>query len=57
LYFLQFFFFLKAQLTPAQKNAIAAVIMPQKFKQGDRIVSEGDDAASFYIVKEVSLIN
>jgi len=41
------------QLNSTQKNAIAGVLMPQKFVKGQIIVSEGDDATSFYIIKQV----
>lgn len=40
-------------MTEDQKTAICSVILTHKFAPGDNIVNEGDDASSFYIIKEV----
>ena len=37
-----------------QRDAIARVLITQKFAAGDNIVNEGDPASSFYIIKDVS---
>ncbi|KRX03427.1 Protein kinase-like domain [Pseudocohnilembus persalinus] len=39
-------------LTNEQKDAIAAVLIVQKFYKNQIIVTEGDPASSFYIIKE-----
>lgn len=39
-------------ITKKQKDALTAAMTLQKFKKGDNIVSEGDLASSFYIIKE-----
>ncbi|EGR28852.1 protein kinase domain protein [Ichthyophthirius multifiliis] len=39
-------------LTNEQKDAIAAVLIVQKFYKNQVIVTEGDPASSFYIIKE-----
>jgi cGMP-dependent protein kinase len=41
-------------MTDTQKDAIAGVIMTQKFRKGDQIITEGDQASSYYIIKEVA---
>ena len=41
-------------MTSDQKDAIAGVLISQKFTKGQNIVNEGDQADSFYIIKEVS---
>jgi len=40
-------------MTEEQKNAICGVILAHKYAPGDYIVNEGDDASSFYVIKEV----
>ncbi|CAD8190052.1 unnamed protein product [Paramecium octaurelia] len=40
------------QLTREQKDAVAGVLISQKFNQGEIIVNEGDQASSFYIIVE-----
>ena len=40
-------------MTEDQKNAICGVILTHKYASNDHIVNEGDDASSFYIIKEV----
>lgn len=40
-------------LTNEQKDAIAAVLIVQKFYKNQIIVNEGDPGSSFYIIKEV----
>lgn len=40
-------------MTSEQKDAIAGVLISQKFGKGQTIVNEGDQADSFYILKEV----
>ncbi|CAK60750.1 unnamed protein product (macronuclear) [Paramecium tetraurelia] len=40
------------QLTKDQKDAIAGVLILQKFNQNEIIVNEGDQASSFYIIVE-----
>ena len=41
-------------MTEDQKNGICSVILTHKYLPGDHIVNEGDDASSFYVIKEVS---
>lgn len=41
-------------LTNEQKDAIAAVLIVQKFYKNQIIVNEGDPGSSFYIIKEVT---
>jgi len=41
-------------LTKEQKDAVASVLILQKFSDGNVIVHEGDTASSFYIIKEVN---
>ena len=43
-------------MTEDQKNLICNVILTHKYTAGDHIVNEGDDASSFYIIKEVRKI-
>lgn len=40
-------------MTNEQKDAVASVLISQKFSKGQTIVNEGDPASSFYIIKEV----
>lgn len=40
-------------LTEQQKDSIATVFTMQKFKKGEFIVTEGEPASSFYVIKEV----
>ncbi|CAD8120025.1 unnamed protein product [Paramecium sonneborni] len=40
------------QLTQEQKDAVAGVLISQKFNAGEVIVNEGDQASSFYIIVE-----
>ncbi len=40
-------------MTDSQKDSIASSLILQNFKQGDLIISEGDLAASYYIIKNV----
>lgn len=42
-------------LTNEQKDAIAAVLITQKYYKNQTIVNEGDPGSSFYIIKEVFL--
>ena len=35
-----------------QKDSIAAALIVQRFQKNHEIVSEGDPASSFYIIKE-----
>jgi cAMP-binding proteins - catabolite gene activator and regulatory subunit of cAMP-dependent protein kinases len=42
-------------MTHEQKDAIAGVLISQKFTKGQNIVNEGDPASSFYIIKEGSV--
>ena len=39
-------------MTDAQKDAIAGVLLSQHFKKGQAIISEGDAASSYYLIKE-----
>ena len=39
-------------LTNEQKDAIAAVLVTQKYYKNQNIVLEGDPASSFYIIKD-----
>jgi cGMP-dependent protein kinase len=41
-------------LTDSQKDSIASVLLSQHFKKGQVIISEGDLASSYYIIKEGS---
>ena len=43
-------------MTQLQKDAIASVLLLQKFAPGENIVNEGDIAASFYIIKEGNVV-
>ena len=43
-------------MTDMQKEAIASVLLLQKFAPGENIVNEGDIAASFYIIKEGNVV-
>jgi cGMP-dependent protein kinase 1 len=38
-------------MTEEQKDAIASVLIYQKFQKGDLIVRQGDQASSFYFIK------
>ena len=40
-------------MTDSQKDAIASVLISQKFDKGKVIVSQGDQADSYYIIKKV----
>lgn len=46
-------------MTEEQKDAIASVLIYQKFKKGEIIVRQGDQASSFYFIKSgvLSCIN
>lgn len=44
-------------LTNEQKDAIAAVLINQKYYKNQNIVTEGDPGSAFYIIKEVFLGN
>ena len=39
-------------MSDEQKDSIAAALISVRFKYGDTIVSEGDRADSFYLIKE-----
>lgn len=39
-------------MNPEQKDAIAHGLINQKFQPGDHIVTEGDQADSFFMIKE-----
>lgn len=39
-------------MNPEQKDAIASGLILQKFEKGESIVNEGDQADSFYMIKE-----
>lgn len=39
-------------MTDSQKDSIARSLILQRFKAGDSIISEGDQASSYYIVKQ-----
>jgi hypothetical protein len=41
-------------MTNEQKDAVAGVLISQKFNKGANIVNEGDQADSFYIIKDVN---
>lgn len=41
-------------MTDDHKNAVAHALITQKFNPGEIIVNEGDQASSYYIVKEVN---
>lgn len=41
-------------MTETQKDAIASVLISQKFDNGQVIVNQGDQADSYYIIKKVS---
>lgn len=43
-------------MTEDQKNAICSVIVTHKYAPEDHIVNEGDDASSFYVIKEVKYL-
>jgi cGMP-dependent protein kinase len=42
-------------MTDSQKDSIASVLLSQQFKKGQVIISEGDQASSYYIIKEGSV--
>ena len=42
-------------LTTAQKNVIAETLVPMHFKQGAKIINQGDDGHAFYIVDQGSV--
>ena len=46
--------FFAESMTEDQKNGICSVILTHKYSPGDHIVNEGDDASSFYVIKEVN---
>ena len=52
-YITNFCFYFKDMLTDEQKDAIASVLITQKFEKGKTIVYEGDSADSYHIIKEV----
>jgi CRP-like cAMP-binding protein len=39
-------------LTEQQKNAVAATCLTETYSEGQLIFSQGDDANSFYVIKE-----
>jgi len=39
-------------MTSDQKDSIANVLITQVFKKGEVIVSDGDQASSYYIIKK-----
>ncbi|CAG9332054.1 PKG_37 [Blepharisma stoltei] len=41
-----------SMLTPAQKDALLAVMVSQDFEAGQKIVSEGDPGDLFYVIKD-----
>ena len=41
-------------MTVSQRDAVAEVLINQKFVKGQTIVHEGDPASSFYIIKSVT---
>jgi len=43
-------------LTKEQKDAVAEVLIPQQFSDGNVIVHEGDPGSSFYIIKEGTVV-
>lgn len=43
-------------MTDSQKDSIASSLILQNFKQGDLVISEGDQAASYYIIKNVGAL-
>ena len=42
-------------MTNSQKDAIASALITQKFNKGEDIVTEGDQASSYHIIKTVFL--
>lgn len=44
-------------MTDSQKDAVTMVLLTQIFKKGQVIINEGDQAASYYIIKEVKTAN
>ena len=44
-------------MTSEQKNSIAGVLILEQYNKNQVIVSEGDQASSFYIIKEVLIKN
>ena len=44
-------------MTSEQKNAIAGVLILEQYNKNQVIVMEGDQASSFYIIKEVLIKN
>ena len=47
------FFLLLDSLTEEQKNAICNVLISTSYKPDDFIVTQGDSASSFFIIKQV----
>ena len=43
-------------MTDSQKDSITHVTITQVFKKGDWVVSEGDEATSYYIIKKGSVM-
>jgi cGMP-dependent protein kinase len=41
-------------MTEGQKDAVTMVLLTQIFKKGQTIINEGDQAASYYIIKDVN---
>ena len=41
-------------MTTSQKDTIASCLILQNFKDDDLIINEGDQASSYYIIKNVS---
>ena len=39
-----------------QRDSIARVLITQKFQKGENIVNEGEQASSFYIIKDVKYL-
>ena len=42
-------------LTREQKSSIASIMIHEKYRAGDKIVSQGDLASCFFVIKEVAI--
>ena len=49
-------FFNSENFTENQRESIAGALICQKFQKGEMIVNEGDDANSFYLIKEGNVV-
>ena len=52
----EIYFLTSENFTESQRESIAGAFISQKFQKGENIVNEGDDANSFYLIKEGNVI-